>query len=70
MVEGGAWPQSDHMIFVMRGIPAIALTTADAAGPRHEIAHTEADVPAEVDPDVVVATAGTSLTSSARARTA
>jgi aminopeptidase YwaD len=57
VVEGDAWPQSDHMIFVMRGIPAIALTTADAAGLRRTIAHTGADVPAEVDPAVVVAAA-------------
>jgi aminopeptidase YwaD len=57
VIEGDAWPQSDHMIFVMRGIPAIALTTADATGLRQQIAHTEADVPAEVDPDVVVAAA-------------
>ncbi len=57
VVEGDAWPQSDHMIFVMRGIPAIALTTADASGLRREIAHTEADLPAEVDPEVVVAAA-------------
>jgi hypothetical protein len=41
----------------MRGIPAIALTTADAAALRMEIAHTDADVPGEVDPDVVVAAA-------------
>jgi aminopeptidase YwaD len=57
VVEGDAWPQSDHMVFVMRGIPAVALTTADAAGLRMEIAHTEADVPAQVDSDVVVASA-------------
>jgi aminopeptidase YwaD len=55
--EGDPWPQSDHMMFVMRGIPAIAVTTADARLLRMEIAHTEADVPEVADPDTVVAVA-------------
>ncbi len=57
LVEGSAWPQSDHMIFAMRKIPAIALTTADATGFRGEIAHTAADVPSEANPVVLAAVA-------------
>ncbi len=57
VVEGEQWPQSDHMVFVMRGIPAVALTTADASALRMTIAHTEADTPVEVDPTVVAETA-------------
>ncbi len=57
VIEGEPWPQSDHMIFVMRGIPAVALTTADAGALRDTIAHTAADSPDKVDLDVVVAVA-------------
>jgi aminopeptidase YwaD len=54
VVEGEPWPQGDHMIFAMRGIPAIALTTSEAQALRWEIAHTERDVPALVDVEQVV----------------
>jgi aminopeptidase YwaD len=57
LVEGSAWPQGDHMIFAMSGIPAVAITTEKFAELEHDIAHTEKDVPGLVDPAKLVATA-------------
>lgn len=48
--EGPQWPQSDHMIFAMRGTPALAITTSVLGQVTAEYTHTEHDVPALVDP--------------------
>jgi aminopeptidase YwaD len=72
IVDGEQWPQSDHMVFAMRGIPAAALTCEDAARLARTVAHTERDTPDVVDPaalleiaeylaDVVTRLAGTGL---------
>jgi aminopeptidase YwaD len=55
LVEGPAWPQGDHMIFAMSGIPAVAITTQEFAALEGQIAHTEKDVPELVDPVKLVA---------------
>ncbi|MBI5231082.1 MAG: M28 family peptidase [Coriobacteriales bacterium] len=49
VLPGPQWPSSDHMIFAMRGIPAIALTTQDVETVTGEITHTPADTPDRVD---------------------
>lgn len=56
-MEGPAWPQGDHMIFAMSGVPAVAITTEKFAELEHDIAHTEKDTPALVDPVKLVSTA-------------
>jgi aminopeptidase YwaD len=53
VVEGVQWPSSDHMIFVMRGIPAIAVTSQGFSKLWNEVAHTSADTPDLVDPSVL-----------------
>ena len=57
LVEGPSWPQGDHMIFAMSGIPAVAVTTEKFAELEHDIAHTGKDVPGLVDPAKLVVTA-------------
>lgn len=53
-VEAGPqWPASDHMIFAMRGVPAIALIARDVDTVMGEITHTPADTPDKVDAEVL-----------------
>jgi aminopeptidase YwaD len=49
VTEGPQWPSSDHMIFAMRGVPALALTARDLGVVMSEISHTTADTPDRVD---------------------
>ncbi len=53
IVEGPEWPMSDHMIFAMRGIPAIAVTSTGLTEIAATVAHTADDVPELVDPTLV-----------------
>lgn len=46
---GPAWPQSDHMVFAMRGVPTLAVTTAAFMEIASKFNHTERDVPGLVD---------------------
>lgn len=48
-VEGDAWVQSDHTMFVMAGCPAIALTSSDFGWLCQEITHTPKDATNLVD---------------------
>lgn len=48
--EGPAWPASDHMVFAMRGVPAMAIASVDLARVVDEFAHTELDVPDLAEP--------------------
>jgi aminopeptidase YwaD len=57
LVEGPAWPQGDHMIFAMSGVPAVAITTEKFTELEHDIAHTKKDTPELVDPAKLVVTA-------------
>jgi len=57
VAEGPQWPASDHMIFAMRGIPAIAVTSTDFAAASRRYSHTPADIPAILDYDVLAGTA-------------
>jgi aminopeptidase YwaD len=45
VVQGPEWPMSDHMIFAMRGTPAIAVTSTGLAEIAATVAHTKDDVP-------------------------
>ncbi len=54
MQEGAIWYQSDHMVFAMNQVPAIALTTAAFMEMETEIAHTEKDTPDLVDLSLLV----------------
>jgi len=49
-VEGEAWYQGDHMLFVLNGRPALALTSELAAELMTEIIHTPRDTVEVVDP--------------------
>jgi aminopeptidase YwaD len=49
LVEGVQWPQSDHSMFVQRGIPAIAMTTEEFVEVSSTIAHTPVDTPDLID---------------------
>lgn len=55
MIEGEPWYQGDHMIMVMNGVPAVALTTEHFVELEAKYAHTEKDVPALVDVDKLIA---------------
>jgi aminopeptidase YwaD len=52
--EGPQWPQSDHSLFIMNGVPAIAFTAEDFMDTFRNITHTPADRPELVDPAIVV----------------
>ena len=47
--EGPSWYQSDHGIFMAKGIPAMAVTDENLVELMTEITHTEKDVPGIVD---------------------
>jgi len=54
MREGPIWYQSDHMVFAMNGVPAVAVTTAAFMEMEREIAHTQKDRPELVDHALLV----------------
>jgi aminopeptidase YwaD len=49
IAEGPQWYAGDHMVFVMSGRPAIALTSDQATELSAEVLHTGADLPYLVD---------------------
>ncbi len=55
LVEGEAWYQGDHMVFVQNDVPALALTSAEMTALWTEIAHTALDEPELVDANKLVA---------------
>lgn len=54
---GPEWPASDHMVFAMRGVPAMAFTSTDFVVIMRSYAHTPADVPAILDTALLAETA-------------
>lgn len=54
VAEGPEWPMSDHMVFAMRGVPAMAITSTGLNEIAATVAHTFADVPDLVDPALLV----------------
>lgn len=56
-VEGEPWPQGDHMIFVMSGVPALAITCDAFIQICTDITHTAKDAPDQVEPARLVETA-------------
>ena len=57
LIEGEAWEQGDHMLFVFNQVPALAWTSENVMELMSSIVHTEKDVPAIIDPAKLVATA-------------
>lgn len=57
VAEGPQWPAGDHMIFAMRGIPAVAVTSTDFEAVSGEYAHTPEDVPEILDYELLADTA-------------
>lgn len=57
VAEGPQWPASDHMIFAMRGIPSVAITSSDFATASRGYSHTPADVPSILDYELLAQTA-------------
>jgi aminopeptidase YwaD len=57
LVEGEPWYQSDHGLFLMHGVPALAITSERFVELWTEIAHTARDRPEIVDPGKLVAVA-------------
>ena len=57
--EGPPWYQSDHGIFMAKGIPAMAITEENVLELMAEITHTEKDVPTIIDPHKLVQNAQT-----------
>ena len=53
IAEGPSWPMSDHMVFAMRGIPAVAVTSSGLHEIAATVAHTADDVPDLVDPSLI-----------------
>jgi aminopeptidase YwaD len=49
IAEGEAWHQSDHMVFVQNGVPALAVTSERFMEIETTVAHTERDTPDLVD---------------------
>lgn len=57
VAEGPEWPMSDHMVFAMRGVPAMAITSTGLEEIAATVAHTAADLPELVDPEALVESA-------------
>lgn len=57
LVPGPPWPQSDHMVFAMSGVPAIALTSWDLTTLMQHVTHSAHDTPELVDVDLLEAAA-------------
>jgi len=55
--EGPQWPQGDHSIFAMKGVPAVAVTSANVFFISSTVAHTERDTIQGVDTAAVVSVA-------------
>jgi len=57
LIEGEAWEQGDHMLFVFNQVPALAWTSDNIIELLSSIVHTEKDVPAIIDAKKLVTTA-------------
>lgn len=55
---GESWPQSDHMVFAMNQVPAMAITTQGFAEMEKQVAHTAKDHPDIVETPQLVEAAG------------
>jgi aminopeptidase YwaD len=52
--HGPEWPMSDHMVFAMRGVPSLALTSTGLYEIAQTVAHTPADTPDLANPQLIV----------------
>ena len=57
LIEGEAWEQGDHMLFVFNQVPALAWTSENVMELMSSIVHTETDVPAIIDAKKLIVTA-------------
>ncbi|CUS05181.2 Peptidase, M28 family [Candidatus Promineifilum breve] len=57
LAEAEPWPQGDHSLFAMQGIPCIALTSGGIFDIVDSVIHTAGDTPAGVDPVRIAAAA-------------
>ncbi|MEW6649325.1 MAG: M28 family peptidase [Chloroflexota bacterium] len=57
LVEGEPWVQGDHALFLMNGVPALAITSQRAFELMTTLVHTDADTPEQVDPRRLAQTA-------------
>ena len=57
LMQGEQWYQGDHMVFVMNGTPAVAVTTEHFMEMESEFAHTAKDRPELVSPEKLAAAA-------------
>jgi len=55
--EGPQWPQGDHSIFAMQGVPAVAVTSANVFFVASTVAHTERDTIEGIDIGAVASVA-------------
>jgi aminopeptidase YwaD len=51
LMQGEQWYQGDHMVLVMNGVAAVAVTTEHFMEMEREFAHTAKDVPELVSPE-------------------
>lgn len=57
VAAGPQWFASDHMVFAMRGVPAMAFTSMDFEAIMRDYAHTPADAPSILDTALLAETA-------------
>ncbi|GAP12265.1 predicted aminopeptidases [Bellilinea caldifistulae] len=57
LVEGESWVQSDHSLFLIHGVPALAFASEKMADLMQDVIHTERDTPDLIEPDRIVETA-------------
>ena len=55
LAETEPWPQSDHMVFAMRGVPCLAITSGDIHQLVGSVIHTPADTLDLLDPERMAA---------------
>jgi aminopeptidase YwaD len=58
LVEVEPWPQGDHMIFAMQGVPAIAISSEIDQTHMEQVIHTPADTVDTVDPRSIAEVVG------------
>jgi aminopeptidase YwaD len=54
LAEGPQWPQGDHSILAMQGVPAVAVISQNAFFVASTVAHTPNDTPDLADPGILV----------------
>lgn len=58
LAEAEPWPQGDHSLFAMQGVPCVALTSGGIFDILSSVIHTANDTPAGVDPEMIANATG------------